>query len=146
MVDLLRRVHALTAGWPQRPGFASSRELLSTDRGGDVDLSAMPADDAALIRAAWRPVADDATCAIHGDFGGGNVLVRDGTAALIDWDESRVDVPAFECAHLPPDVPIPENRLTVVRAGVAWEAATCWLTEPGYAARRLAELHVLAMK
>jgi hypothetical protein len=34
----LSRLHQLTAGWPQRPGFASTRELLSADRGGDVGL------------------------------------------------------------------------------------------------------------
>ena len=50
----LRRVHAVTAGWPQRPGFASTRELLQTDRGGDVDLSLMPTAAVAACRAAWR--------------------------------------------------------------------------------------------
>ena len=38
----LRRLHAATRGWPQRPGFRSTRELLCHRRGGDVDLSAMP--------------------------------------------------------------------------------------------------------
>lgn len=147
-MDLLGRAHELTAGWPQRPGFASSRDLLSTGRGGDVDLTALPADDAALVRAAWRPFAAGPTCAIHGDVGGGNVLIHEGRAALIDWDEARVDVPAFDYAHLPSDVdvPVPVERATLTRAGVAWEAATCWLAEPEYAARRLAELHVRNMR
>jgi hypothetical protein len=39
----LRQLHALTAEWPQRPGFASAREVLTVERGGDVDLSVMPA-------------------------------------------------------------------------------------------------------
>lgn len=40
----LRRLHAATVGWRQRPSFRSSRDLLSEVRGGDVDLSAMPQD------------------------------------------------------------------------------------------------------
>jgi aminoglycoside phosphotransferase (APT) family kinase protein len=73
---------------------------------------------------------------------GGNVLIEDDRVALIDWDESRVDVPAFDFAHLPDDVPVPVqgDRQALVTAGVAWEAATCWIAEPGHAARRLAEL------
>lgn len=149
VVAVLRRVHNLTAGWPQRPGFASSRDLLTVERGGDVDLAAMPADGVALVRAAWRPLADGATCAIHGDVGGGNVLIHDGTAALIDWDESRVDIPALDYAHLPSEVgahlppEVSAGRRTLTRAGVAWEAATCWVAEPEYAARRLDELRQL---
>jgi len=40
----LRRLHQITATWPQRPGSASTSDLLTAERGGDVDLSAMPAD------------------------------------------------------------------------------------------------------
>jgi hypothetical protein len=62
---------------------------------------------------------------------------------LLDWDESRVDVPWFDFAFLPEGVeaPSPADRDTLVTAGVAWEAATCWTPEPEYAARRLAELY-----
>ncbi len=30
----LRRLHGLTGQWPQRPGFASTCEMLSAERGG----------------------------------------------------------------------------------------------------------------
>jgi hypothetical protein len=45
--DRLKRFHALTEGITQRPGFAASIDLLRFDRGGDVDLDAMPASVAA---------------------------------------------------------------------------------------------------
>jgi len=74
--------------------------------------------------------------------GAGNVLVDGDAVALLDWDEAHVDVPWFDFASLPPEVevPSPTDREKLVTAGVAWEAATCWVVEPAYAARRLAEL------
>lgn len=138
----LRVLHEKTIEWPQRPGFASSRDLQTDERGGDVDLSGMPADAVALIRRAWRAVDHGPANAIHGDLGVGNVLIDDGDVGLIDFDESRVDVPWFDLAHLPSEVPVaaPVPRDQIITAGVAWEAATCWILEPAYAARRLAEL------
>jgi Ser/Thr protein kinase RdoA (MazF antagonist) len=144
VVDVLKVLHEVTVGWPQRPGFASSRDLLTTDRGGDVRLDAMPADGVAAVRAAWRPLTASGTeCVNHGDVGAGNILVDGTRVTLLDWDESRVDVPWFDYAFfpLPVEVPVPVERELLVAAGVAWEAATCWVPEPGYAARRLAELH-----
>jgi Ser/Thr protein kinase RdoA (MazF antagonist) len=142
VVDLLGAIHELTGGWPQRPGFASSRELLTGDRGGDVHLDAMPPDAVEAIRGAWQPILQGPECAIHADVGAGNILVNDEGVALLDWDEARVDVPWFDFASLPPqvEVPSPTDRETLITAGVAWEAATCWVVEPAYAARRLAEL------
>jgi Ser/Thr protein kinase RdoA (MazF antagonist) len=143
VVDVLARLHETTRGWPQRPGFASTRQLLTGDRGGDVRLDAMPADGAAAVRAAWRPLATGDECVVHGDVGGGNILVDGSRVTLLDWDEARVDVPWFDFAFVPEDVgvPVPVERTVLVTAGVAWEAATCWVAEPEYAARRLAELH-----
>ena len=62
--------------------------------------------------------------------------------ALLDWDEARVDVPWFDFAHIPDDiaVPTPVDRDVLITAGVAWEAATCWVPEPDYSRRRMAEL------
>lgn len=142
VVAALGVVHGITVGWPQRPGFASARDLLHQATGGDVSLESMPKDAVALVRAGWRPVLDARECAIHGDLGGGNVLIDGDRVGLIDWDEARVDVPAFDFAHLPMSVPVPVSvdRAILTTAGVAWEAATCWLAEPEYASRRLSEL------
>lgn len=142
VAEVVTEVHELTAGWPQRPGFASSTTLQTADRGGDVRLDLLPADAVPVVRAAWRPLTTGAECAVHGDVGGGNVLVDRGRVALLDWDEARVDAPWFDYAFLPEEVPVPApvDRDTLVTAGLAWEAATCWASEPDYAARRLAEL------
>ena len=136
-------VHQLTVGWPQRPGFASARALLTADRGGDIRLDAMPTEAVRTVRQAWQPVLSGPECAIHGDVGAGNILVADSQLTLLDWDEARVDVPWFDFAFLPAAVttpgPVPIEAL--ITAAVAWEAATCWLPEPDYARRRLAELN-----
>jgi Ser/Thr protein kinase RdoA (MazF antagonist) len=101
VVDLLGAIHELTGGWPQRPGFASCRELLTSDRGGDVHLDAMPPDAVKAIRGAWQPILQGPECAIHADVGAGNILVDGEAVALLDWDEARVDVPWFDYAFLP---------------------------------------------
>ena len=49
----LRAVHALTACWPHRPGFASTRDLLTASRGGGIDLSQMPASAVTAYLRAW---------------------------------------------------------------------------------------------
>jgi len=53
----LRRLHTVTAGWAQRPGFRSTAELLATDRGGDVDLTTMPVAAVTACRRAWDALA-----------------------------------------------------------------------------------------
>ncbi|HEY8474914.1 MAG TPA: phosphotransferase [Natronosporangium sp.] len=142
VVTVLTAVHELTVGWPQRPGFTASADLLTAERGGDVRLDLMPADAVALVRSAWRPILTGDRCAIHADVGAGNVLIDEGTVSLLDWDEARVDVPWFDFAWLPVEVPVPSpvDRVTLTTAGLAWETATCWAPEPEYAARCLARL------
>lgn len=143
VIDALAAVHEATAEWPQRPGFASSRDLMTGLSGGDVRLDAMPANAVAAVRVAWRPVASSQPTVIHGDPGPSNVVMADGAPVLLDWDEARVDAPAFDFADFDDDVAVPcrLDRQTLRTAGVAWEAATCWTSEPDYAAARLAELH-----
>ncbi len=138
----LRRLHVLTAGWPQRPGFASTTDLLTAERGGDVDLSAMPADAVADCRRAWAPLAGRAQAVIHGDPGPSNIRVTSDGAGLLDWDEARVDCTDLDLAELPvsklPVSELPPGRLMAARlAATAWEAANGWIVEPAYARRQL---------
>ena len=142
IAETLAAVHRATTGWPQRPGFASARDLLMGTRGGDVALDAMPADAVRAVRGAWQPILIGPQCAIHGDLGAGNILIGPAGVTLLDWDESRVDVPWFDFAFLPEgtaELPVPLDAL--VTAAVAWETATCWLPEPEYARRCLADLY-----
>jgi Ser/Thr protein kinase RdoA (MazF antagonist) len=134
----LRRLHAATAGWPQRPGSASTRELLTAQRGGDVDLSLMPPDAVTACRAAWRHLAGSAEAVVHGDPGPSNIRITSAGAGLLDWDEARVDYTDLDLAELP-DSDLPPGRLKLARAAAtAWEAANGWTIEPAYARRQLA--------
>jgi Ser/Thr protein kinase RdoA (MazF antagonist) len=53
VADTLRQLHRLTEGWPQRPGWRSSTDLLHAQTGTRIDLTAMPAEGVARCRAAW---------------------------------------------------------------------------------------------
>jgi Ser/Thr protein kinase RdoA (MazF antagonist) len=131
----LRRLHALMTGWPARPDFPGTRELLTTDRGGDVDLTAMPAEAVARCRTAWQGLAGPATV-VHGDPCAANIRVFDGRVGFLDWDEARVDHPWLDLADIP-GLLVPRHAAAAVHA---WEAANGWLVEPAYAQSRLAEV------
>src|SRR3954465_7460973 len=65
--DTLRRLHRLTQGWPQRPGWRSSIDLVHAEIGTKIDLGAMPREGVARCRAAWARLAGRQTCVVHGD-------------------------------------------------------------------------------
>lgn len=139
----LRRLHALTAGWPQRPGFRSTLELLEATAGGDVRLDLMPPEAVRVCRAAWAELAGEPRSVVHGDPGAGNIRLERGRVGFLDWDEARVDVSLLDLADLP--LPViegiaPERLARARRAADAWEAANGWQIEPAYARRRLARL------
>jgi Ser/Thr protein kinase RdoA (MazF antagonist) len=136
----LRELHRLTRGWPQRPGWRSSTDLLHAETGTRVNLGAMPREGVARCRAAWARLAGRPTCVVHGDANNlGNVRMTADRVALIDWDESHVDVPEL-------DLVLPGNAAGLddgaydiaAQASAAWEAAVCWDDE--YAVKRLAEV------
>jgi Ser/Thr protein kinase RdoA (MazF antagonist) len=139
----LDRLHALTSGWPQRPTFRSSLELLRNDTGGDVRLDLMPPEVVERVREAWRVMVNEPLSVIHGDPGLDNIRLQGGRVGLIDWDEARVDVSLLDLASLPLDLApaIDHGRLARARhAALAWEVANGWVPEPEYARRRLVEL------
>jgi Ser/Thr protein kinase RdoA (MazF antagonist) len=153
--EVIAAVHGLTAGWPQRPGAATAHDLLKESTGADVDLTAMPAEAVALVRACWRALLEALSdgerqpCVVHGDFGSGAVLVDGGRVSVIDWDEARVDVPAFDLGGLPRSLrrldglggrSIEAIQDVLDAAALAWEIATCWNVEPAYARRCLTRL------
>lgn len=145
--DELRRLHALPGAWPQRPGFRTARELLTTDIGGDVDMSLLPPKDAELCRDAWRRLPGREPTVIHGDPSPGNVLIDGDAVGLLDWDEARIDSPLLDLGALPDarTAGLPEEEFQLARrASVAWEVAVCWQLEGEYARRRLSELRSLS--
>lgn len=140
VITSLRMLHDLTARWPQRPGFASTRGLLTAERGGDVDLSLMPAAAVAACRRAWAGLAGVPEAVVHGDPGPANIRIASDGVGLIDWDEARVDHVDLDLAQIPGS-DLPPARLAAARiAATAWEAANGWTIEPAYARRQLALL------
>ena len=143
VADYVRRLHALTRGWAQRPGWRGSTELLQADTGTRIDLGAMPPEAVVRCRAAWARLAGRPTCVVHGDLNPGNIRVTADRVALLDWDESHVDVADLDLA-LPGNAAglDPVALDLAAQADAAWEAAVCW--DPtgvdDYAARRLAEV------
>ncbi len=142
VADVLRRLHQLTAGWPQRPGWRSSTELLHTDTGTRINLGAMPPEGVARCRAAWARLVGRRTCVVHGDLNPRNIRMTADRVALIDWDESHVDVPDL-------DLVLPHNAAgldgnahdVAAQASAAWQAAVCW--DDAYAIKQLAEVRAV---
>ena len=135
------RVHELTPDWSQRPGFLDAASLQTESRGGDVDLGAMPPEVASSLRGVWRALPPATSCVVHGDLSSADVLLDDEHVTLVDWDDARVDVPWFDLAALPrPTWPREGDARLVRAAGLAWEVATSWTSEPVYARERLLEL------
>ncbi len=135
LVAELRRLHDLMADWPARPDFPGTRELLTTDRGGDVDLTAMPPEAVEACRSAWRALEGPSTV-IHGDPCAANIRVDGDRIGFLDWDEARVDHPWLDLADIP-GIELPPAAHAAVNA---WEAANGWLVEPHYARERLSNL------
>lgn len=138
----LRELHRLTKDWPQRPGWRSSTDLLQADRGTRIDLTAMPPEAVMRCRAAWARLAGRQQCVVHGDANPRNILMTADRVALVDWDESHVDVPALDLVlpHNAADLD-PDARDMAAQASAAWEAAICWKDE--FAIKRLAEVRAV---
>lgn len=142
VADTLRQLHGLTLGWPQRPGWRSSTDLLHATTGTKIDLTAMPPEGVIRCRAAWARLAGRQTCAVHGDPNPRNIRITADRVALIDWDEAHADVPDLDLA-------LPHNAAgleaaaydTAAQASAAWEAAVCW--DDDYSKRRLTEVRAV---
>jgi Ser/Thr protein kinase RdoA (MazF antagonist) len=146
VADTLRQLHRLTHGWPQRPGWRSSIDLLHAETGTKVDLGAMPPEGVVRCRAAWARLTGRERCVVHGDPNPDNIRMTTDRVALIDWDESHVDVPDL-------DLVLPHNAAgldddthdVAAQASAAWEAAVCW--DPSgtddFAVKRLAEVRAV---
>lgn len=143
VADTLRQLHSLTQGWPQRPGWRSSIDLIHADSGTKIDLVAMTPEAVARCRAAWARLIGRPSCVVHGNPNSpANVRISSDRVALIDWDEAHVDVPDL-------DLVLPHNAAGLdgvtldiaEQASAAWEAAVCWDDE--HAIKRLAQVRAV---
>lgn len=130
----------MTKGWPQRPGWKSSTDLLHAESGTRIDLTAMPPEGVVRCRAAWARLVGRQTCVVHGNPNNpSNIRMTADRVGLIDWDEAHADVPDL-------DLVLPDNAADLyndahdiaAQASAAWEAAVCWNDE--YSIKRLAEV------
>ncbi|HTN63592.1 MAG TPA: phosphotransferase [Devosia sp.] len=139
VAETLYALHRLTQDWPQRPGWRSSTDLLEADRGTRIDLTTMPPEGVVRCRTAWARLVGRPTCVIHGDANPRNILITAERVALIDWDESHVDVADLDLA-LPYNAAglDPAAWEIAHQASAAWEAAVCW--DDDYSKKRLAEV------
>ena len=129
-------------GFPCGPRLRGDAIRVVAETGTRVNLGAMPPDGVARCRAAWARLTGRTTCVVHGDPNPGNIRMTADRVAMIDWDESHVDVPDL-------DLVLPHNAAGLddsahdiaAQASAAWEAAVCWDDE--YAVKRLAEVRVV---
>ena len=145
VADTLRQLHRVTRGWPQRPGWRSSADLLHAETGTKIDLGTMPPDGVARCRAAWARLVGRPMCVVHGDPNNpGNVRMTADRVALIDWDESHVDFPDLDLVLPCNAAGLDDDAYDVAaQASAAWEAAVCWDDE--YAVKRLAEVRAVRL-
>ncbi len=139
----LRELHRLTQGWPQRPGWRSSIDLLSAESGTRIDLNRMPPEAVARCRAAWRRLAGRDMAVVHGDPNPRNIRLTGERVAFIDWDEAHVDVPDLDLGNLPDNAAGFDEaaRDVAAQASAAWEAAVCW--DDDHSKNRLAEVRAV---
>ena len=76
---------------------------------------------------------------VHGDPNPGNIRITTERVAMIDWDESHVDVPDLDLA-LPHNAGgLSEDAYDIAaQASATWDAAVCW--DDDYVVRRLTEV------
>ncbi len=143
VADTVRQLHRLTQGWPQRPGWRSSIDLLAAETGTKIDLGAMPPEAVVRCRAAWARFAGRQTCVVHGNpNSAANVRMTANHVALIDWDEAHVDVPDLDLVLPHNGAGLEGDEMDIAsQASAAWEAAVCWDDE--YSIKRLAEVRAV---
>jgi hypothetical protein len=133
---------SVDGGLAATSGLAIVDRLLHAEAGTRIDLGAMPPEGVARCRAAWARLVGRRTCAVRGDANPRNIRMTADRVALIDWDESNVDVPDLELV-LPHNVAGLDGGAhgIAAQASAAWEAAVCW--DDAHAIKRLAQVRAV---
>lgn len=139
VASVLRELHRLTQGWPQRPEWRSSTDLLHASSGTKIDLNKMPPEGVERCRAAWARMEGRQTSVVHGDLNPGNIRITADRVGLIDWDESHIDVSDLDLVLAHNAAELEEGLFDIAsQASSAWQAAVCW--DDDYSKKRLAEV------
>src|SRR4029453_18362009 len=78
-------------------------------------------------RAAWARLTGRTRCVVHGDPNPRNIRMTADRVAMIDWDESHVDVPDLDLALPHNAAGLDDDAYDIAaQASAAWEAAVCW--------------------
>lgn len=120
----IRKFHASTRKLPQRPGALGTRR---------TERTSAPNAVIHMAEHAFSRLPQAAYCVVHGDLNPSNLLLTERGPVLLDWDECRVDHPAF-------DLPVAPHDPVTRRARCAWEAISGWRAEPVHARRQAAAL------
>jgi Phosphotransferase enzyme family len=141
VADELMHLHTTCADVAQRPGSMAVTDLTATSRSVDADMSAIPTDATEVILGIFNSYKHIPVALIHGDPNASNIrITNDGRVALLDWDESRVDVVWHDLSNLGIQVLGDVDHERAQRLSNAWETANAWVAEPEYAQRRYAAL------
>lgn len=144
VADVLRWVHRVTRGYPQRADCCVVRDLATVRRCADADLDQVPAEVHDTVIAVFESFDDVPTAVIHGDPAPSNIRVdRDGRVGLLDFDESRVDLIWHDLSNLGVQVLADADHARAQRLSHAWEAVNGWVVEPDYARGRYEQLLAL---
>lgn len=137
----LKRLHAACSDIGQRPECVTTLELTRSARSVDADMAALPEGVADLVLEIFAGFEDVPVSLIHGDPMDSNIrMIQTGEVALLDWDESRVDLTWHDLSNLGVTVLDTAFHGRAIRLSDAWEAANAWIVEPEYARTRLANL------
>ncbi|MDN5747145.1 MAG: phosphotransferase [Pseudonocardia sp.] len=103
----------------------------------------MPPESVVRCRVAWARLTGRTRCVVHGDPNRGNIRMTEDCVAIIDWDESHVDVPDLDLALPHNAAGLDDDAYDIAaQARADWEAAVCWdhSGTDRFAAKRLAEV------
>jgi Ser/Thr protein kinase RdoA (MazF antagonist) len=139
VTSALRWLHRTTAEWPQRPGRASSADLVTGAGADDLHLRGLPDEVVEICRAAWGRIAEWPTTVVVGDSHGSNIRMTPAGPVFLDWSAARVDAPEIDLAALPESRSPLEGRRRwlATQALAAWSAARAWPTDTARARRQL---------
>src|SRR2546429_129839 len=120
--------------------------LRHEESGTKTDHGPKTPEGCVRCRAALARLSRRERFVVPGDPNPGNIRMTADRVAMIDWDESHVDVPDLDLALPHNAAGLDDDAYDIAaQARAAWEAAVCW--DPSgtdqFAVKRLAEVRAV---